>query len=166
MTTGTRDNRGRFTRTLNGAERDAEACRLRACGYSYGDIAKRLGYGNKSNAHRAVMTVLASTVRDGADELRELALLELDVMAREARAVLHREHVLVSHGRVIRRDGEPIPDDGPAAASDRPLTADFRAAEPAARPGRPGAHPGRDDHVGRHRIRDRTPGARVGGLRW
>jgi hypothetical protein len=113
VTTGVRDNRGRFVRTLRGAERDSEACRLRASGYSYGEIAERLGYGNKSNAHRAVQTALDGTVREGADDLRELALVELDEMARAAWAVLHREHVMVSHGQIVRRNGESIPDDAP-----------------------------------------------------
>ena len=122
MTTHARDNAGRFTRTLCGAQRDAEACRLRACGYSYEAIAKQLSYGNRGNAHRAVQTALSSTVREGADELRELALIELDEMAREGWAVLRREHILVSGGRVVKQDGKPVPDDGPVlAALDRLL---------------------------------------------
>lgn len=98
---------------MRGAERDAEACRLRASGYSYGEIAQQLRYGNKSNAHRAVQTALDSTVREGADDLRELALIELAAMKRAAWDVLHREHLLVSHGQLVRHQGEPIPDDGP-----------------------------------------------------
>lgn len=117
MTTGGRDNQGRFARTLRGAERDAEACRLRASGYSYGDIASQLGYGNKSNAYRSIKAALHNTVRDGADDYRELVLLELDAMAREAWAVVTREHVLVSHGQVVRRDGQPIRDFGPVLAA-------------------------------------------------
>jgi hypothetical protein len=91
-------------------------------GYSYEAIAKQLSYGNRGNAHRAVQTALSSTVREGADELRELALIELDEMAREGWAVLRREHILVSGGRVVKQDGQPVPDDGPVlAALDRLL---------------------------------------------
>lgn len=113
MSTTARDNRGKFARTLRGAERDAEACRLRASGHSYSQIAQQLGYGSKSNAHRAVQTALDSTVREGADELRGLQLLELDAMAKAAWGVLHREHILVSHGRIVLGAGGPVPDDAP-----------------------------------------------------
>ena len=130
MTTSARDNRGRYIRTLRGAERDAEACRLRASGWTYDQIAKQLGYGNRSNCYRAIQGVLSSTVREGADDLRALALAELDAMAQAAWTVLHREHLLVSHGRLVLGSGGPIPDDAPVlAAIDRLLKIQERRAK-------------------------------------
>jgi hypothetical protein len=63
---------------LKSAERQAEAIRLRSQGLSYPAIAKRLGFRSRQAAFDAVRRALDSTIREPADELRQLDLLRLD----------------------------------------------------------------------------------------
>lgn len=115
----TRDTRrrgptGQFQRTTDTARRDAEAAELRSQGQTYQAIADRLGFANRTNSRRAVERALAATVREAADEVRALQLAQLDRLTREALAVLEREHLVVSHGRIINGpDGKPLMDDAP-----------------------------------------------------
>lgn len=106
---------GRFIRTLTAAERDAEACRLKARSLSYRQIAEQLGYADHTGARRAVERVLAETVAEPAAELRQLELMKLDAMERAVLDVLERKHVTVSNGKVIYSgtEGEPLVDDAP-----------------------------------------------------
>ena len=129
-TTG-RGHTGKFERTGDTAERDAEALRLRADNKTYQQIADALGYTNRSAARKAVERALVATVREPAEEVRELQLVQLDRLAREALAVLEREHVLVSHGRTIYADdGSAMLDDGPIlSAIDRLLKIQERKAK-------------------------------------
>lgn len=108
-----RDGRGKYVRTLTVAERDAEAARLRSQGWTYERIADHLGYTDKSNARRAIEKVLKSTVQEAGDELRKIERERLDRLAEAAWAVLERQHVTVSNGRIVSLNGEPLPDDGP-----------------------------------------------------
>jgi hypothetical protein len=110
-----RDNNGKFTRTLEHASQDAEAARLRARGITYDQIAVTLGYCDRTAARRAVERALVATVAEPAAEVRKLELDRLDEMYRAALAVLERQHLTVSHGRIIRTDsGDPLLDDAPA----------------------------------------------------
>lgn len=126
---------GRFLRTLDAAERDAEACRLRARGLSYREIAEQLGYADAAGAHRAVSQVLRETVQEPADELRHLEVARLDALLATAWAVLEREHVAHSSGKLVMVAGEdgtevPLRDDAPTlAAIDRVLKIMVRRAE-------------------------------------
>jgi hypothetical protein len=105
---------GKFLRTTDTARRDGEAAELRSRGCTYQQIADQFGYSNRTNARRAVERALAATVREPADEVRTLHLAQLDELTREALAVLHRPHVMVSHGRIVQgTDGQPLLDDGP-----------------------------------------------------
>lgn len=131
-----RDPRGKFRKTLEGAERDAEACRMYVAGHSYLEIADALGYGNKSNAHRAVQGVLLSTIKEPAEELRAREVLRAEEIYVMARNIARRDHVTVSHGRVIyvpNPDGGPdiaLVDDAPKlSAMDRMLKAMERIAK-------------------------------------
>ncbi len=108
------DGKGRFTRTLATAEREAEAARLRSRGWSYQRIANELGWANKGDAHHAVQKVLRDTVQEAGDDLRALELTRLDALYVAATEVLEREHITVSNGRIVSRDdGTPILDDAP-----------------------------------------------------
>jgi len=112
---------GRFTRSPDTAERDAEAARLRARGQSYRAIGEALGI-SQGSAHDAVQRALRATVAEAAADARALELERLDALYEAAMAVLEREHVTVSNGKVIRLNGEPLPDDAPVlAAIDRLL---------------------------------------------
>lgn len=113
-----RDGNGKFIQTLEDVERDAEAARLRSRGYSYRRIASELGIDVK-NAHNAVKRAIKAVVEEPAEEalafeLRRLdeELERLDDLYGKVVAVLEREHVTVSQGRVVTmEDGATVPDD-------------------------------------------------------
>ena len=65
---------GRHTgpKDINQAERSRQAVILRKAGVEYDDIAKRLGYADKSGAWRAVSKALKAIPKHEADELRTL----------------------------------------------------------------------------------------------
>lgn len=123
MTTPGRDKKGRFARTLEGAARDAEACRMRADGHSLREISETLGYGSAANAKRSIEALLRETVVEDVSALRTLELERLDRAERAVMGVLRSRHVTVSHGKVIYvpdpehpEDPErevPLLDDGP-----------------------------------------------------
>ncbi len=95
-----RSGRGRFVRTVETAQRDGEAARLRAEGKTYDQIAEALGYTDRSLAHRAVERALAAAVREPAESLRQLELIRLDALWVEAVKVMTTEHITVNNGRV------------------------------------------------------------------
>lgn len=106
----------------NLTQRDADAARFRAEGWTYQRIANELGFANASGARKSVQRALRASVRDANDTAVHLELNSLDEMAREAWGVLQRTHVVVSQGRVVELDGTPLPDDAPVlAAIDRLL---------------------------------------------
>lgn len=112
-----RNGRGRYVRSPETAERDAEAARLRVQGRTYQQIADRLGLSHRDLARRAVDRALTATVQEPAEELRSLELLRLDELWRTAWRVLTTEHVRVSAGRVVEHQGKPLRDNGPALAA-------------------------------------------------
>lgn len=124
------DGKGRFVRSVETAEREAEAARLRSKGWSYPRIAAELGYKHKADAYNAVKKVLADTVREAGDEVRAMELVRLDALYAAATEVLDREHVTVSHGRIVAgADGAPLLDDAPVLqAVDRLLRIQERRA--------------------------------------
>ncbi|MEU1309496.1 sigma factor-like helix-turn-helix DNA-binding protein [Streptomyces cinnamoneus] len=114
-----RGGNGRFTRSIDTAEQDARAARLRSGGMPYRDIAAELGI-DVSTAHRAVERALRAIVEEPAQDVRRLvlgridaALTRFDDMETRVRDVLQQEHVVVSNGRVVLLDGQPIPDPDP-----------------------------------------------------
>ncbi len=56
------------------------AADMRVAGYSYEKIAQELGYSNRSNAHRAVMTILRRTENVIVGELRDVESARLDAL--------------------------------------------------------------------------------------
>lgn len=132
MTNPDRDHRGKFARTLKGAERDREACRLRSRRCSYQEISDQLGYGSASNARRAVQKAIEGAPRDAAAELIQLELDQLDMMTAAVFQVLEANHYVVSQGRLIYldEDAPPLADDSPVlAAVDRLLKIQERRAK-------------------------------------
>jgi hypothetical protein len=107
-----RDNAGQFMRTIDGAERDAKACEMKARGASYQRISDALAYGGRGNAYRAVQAALAELPHESAEELRRLQLQQLDTLTAEAIAILEADQPLVTQsGRiVVDESGEPVPD--------------------------------------------------------
>lgn len=127
-----RDNNGRFHRTADSAQRDAQACAMRARNHTYQEISDALGYGDRANAYRAVQQALAAIPAEAVEELRRLHMARLDYLATQALAVLERDHLTISQGGKIVTDdeGRPILDDGPTlAALDRLLRIQERQAK-------------------------------------
>jgi hypothetical protein len=127
-----RSGKGKFVRSIDTAERDAEACRLRTQGRNYREIAAALGMADPAIAKRAVERALLAVVDEAARPVRILELARLDLMLGRAWTVLQAEHIAVSQGRVIidPRTGEPMIDYGPVlAAIDRVLKIQERRAK-------------------------------------
>lgn len=127
----TRDGRGRYIRTADSAQRDAEACQLRGRGVTYDEIATQLGFADRSKARQAVERALDQTIREPAEELRMLELQRLDELWRRAWAILEREHQVVQLGKVVRDvNGQAVVDHGPTLqAIDRLLKIQERRAK-------------------------------------
>jgi hypothetical protein len=109
----TRGPNGQFIRTMEQAEVDAEACRLRSRRRSYQQIADELGLYDKAAAYRAVQRGLAAIPQEAAAEVLRLELEKLDQLEQAALEVLERQHVTVSHGQLVFHEGVPLVDDGP-----------------------------------------------------
>lgn len=118
-----RGRTGKFVKSLESAERDREACRLRARGASYEAIAEQLGYGDASHARRAVNACLVAVQAEGVEELRAVQNYQLDVLTQTVIEVLERRHLVISaSGKVVEHGDTTITDDGPVlAAVDRLL---------------------------------------------
>jgi len=118
-----RDGNGKFERTIDSAERDAEAARLKAQRWTFQQIADELGYADKSGAYRAVARALAAAPAADVAELRRVALGEIDFLSAVALEILDHEHPHVSQGGklVFDEDGNRLLDDGPKLAAIREL---------------------------------------------
>jgi hypothetical protein len=113
-----RDGRGRYTRSLESAERDAEAARLHAQGWTYKAIAAELQMGDKSTAIRAVQRAVRAVVQGPATEVLKLHTARLEWAYGKAVEIAEANHTLVSQGKVIRGDdGEPLRDHAPVLAA-------------------------------------------------
>lgn len=119
------DKRGRFTRTIDGAERDAEAARLKSRGLTYTQIARNLEYADASGAYRAVQRALAAVPAESVDELRAVQRAQIDALTAKAIEVLESTHYAFTvHGDLVRgpegpngEPGEPLLDSGPTLAA-------------------------------------------------
>lgn len=113
-----RTGKGKFIHELPTAQRDARAAELRAENWKLEDIANELGYYDKSHARVGIQRALRDIVKGPAEKLIEAEAARLDSLYEEALEVLQRDHVTVSHGRIIKDEaGNPILDDGPKLAA-------------------------------------------------
>ena len=64
---------------MNALPRAAQALRLRRVGYTYAEIAERMGYANESGARKAVKTATSKVIRDEAREYIGWQLDQLDI---------------------------------------------------------------------------------------
>lgn len=109
---------GRFERTIENAQRDAAAAQLRAEGHTYQQIADQLGWNDKSDARKAVRRALREIVQGPAEKLLALHMERLETLYELALDIAERQHVVVSHGKIIRGDdGQPLIDSGPELAA-------------------------------------------------
>ncbi len=67
-------------RMLEAREREKQALSMRRAGATYLQIADTLGYGNPSNAHRAVFRALDRVPLENAHQLRMMECLRLDAL--------------------------------------------------------------------------------------
>ena len=65
---------------LSPVEKQAECLALRKQGYTYEEIADKLGYANASGPWKAIDRALRKLIQEPAEELRKLELERLDVM--------------------------------------------------------------------------------------
>lgn len=121
---------GRFLPSLETAERDAKACRLRSDGYTYPDIARELGYASPGAAYNGVQRAMLAVLQEPAEELRRIELDRLDMLWRAALDVMRGTHVVAQNGRVVELNGQPLKDDAPVLnAIDRLLRIQERRAK-------------------------------------
>lgn len=108
----TRTRNGRFVRTVEAAERDGLAARMRSQGQSLAEIATALGYAGTSGAAEAIRRAVESAVVPAGEELVASRRAELDEMRRHAWGVVQSPGWAVSpKGELVRdEDGAPIPD--------------------------------------------------------
>jgi len=126
-----RDGAGRFTRSLEGAERDRYAAEQHAKGYSYKEIAAELGV-HKSQAIRAVQRAVRAVVQDAGEQVLRLHMDRLEYLYGKAVEIAEADHVVVSHGKVITMPGEdgverPLKDHGPTLAALREARASLES---------------------------------------
>jgi hypothetical protein len=115
-----RDGRGHYIRTPATAERDARAADLRAQNWTFQRIADELGYGDKTTARDAVRRALTDIVRGPAEKLLAIHMERLETLYEAAMEVMEADHVVVSHGQIIKgEDGQPLKDNGPKLAAIR-----------------------------------------------
>lgn len=103
-----------------GRNRDAEAARLKAMGWTLARIAAhlKLWQGNdpangpdERRAAAAIKRAMARAVRFANDEQRALELQSYDELEAECWRVLQKNHIVFQNGKVVTYDGEPIEDD-------------------------------------------------------
>jgi hypothetical protein len=103
------------------AERRAKALALKVAGVSYEQIAGQLQYADRASAYKDIERALKQRKKDqdgAADLAVSLELERLDAMERAVWAVLRRQHVLVSGGKVVKDDsGRTMVDDAPTLAA-------------------------------------------------
>ena len=94
-------------------ERDSEAARLKAQGMPLEEIATRLNMdGDPKRAAASIKRALGTMARFASDELRHMELKSLDELEWVAWQTLHKSHVVINQGKIIRGDdGEPLDDD-------------------------------------------------------
>jgi hypothetical protein len=104
---------------MDTVRRDARAAELRAQGRTYQQIADELGISTKGDAWRAVQRAKADVARPAVTKLIQAESGELDDLYVMALEIIERNHITVSHGKVVTwlnpetdRE-EPLPDDGP-----------------------------------------------------
>lgn len=125
-----RDGNHQFASTITQDERAAQAARLKADNprMTYQQIADQLGYSDKGNAWRDIQKCRQAVLRQAGAELIASEAAQLDEMFVSAMEVLERDHVVVSHGKVITMTDDegvekPLLDDGPKLAALREMRA-------------------------------------------
>lgn len=101
--------------TAESLERDAQALRMRSFGYSLAQIDAQLNYRGTGNVSTALKRATNRVLKAPVMEYVAVEQAKLDQIALHLIGILHRSHVVVSGGKIVRDDetGEPLKDDGP-----------------------------------------------------
>jgi len=101
-----------------GRDRDREAARLKALGWSFEEIAQRLdltsrhtGQPDPYRAAAAIKRAMAEAIRFAGDEMRLMELKSLDELEALAWRTLRNRHPLVQQGRIVRNELDEALDD-------------------------------------------------------
>ncbi|MFI0233151.1 hypothetical protein [Streptomyces sp. NPDC017086] len=111
-----RDGNGKFQRGIDNVKRDAAAAQYMADhpGTTFQQLADLFGYHDRGGAWRAIQNAKAEVIRPAVEKLIQTESEQLDDLYLLAREIIDRNHVVVSHGRiVVGDDGQPLQDDGP-----------------------------------------------------
>lgn len=103
--------------TIETAEYDAQAARLRSRGLSYRDIAAELGYSSHTSAMDAVKRALASVPQEAGAEARQVELDRLDRLVEKATRIMETRHLAYNNKGVVEWEDEALEDDAPALAA-------------------------------------------------
>jgi hypothetical protein len=111
-----RNGNGQFARSMDSVRRDAAAAEYLADnpGTTYQQIADRFGYYDRSQAWRGIQSAKRDVALPAVTKLRQTESEQLDALYVMAMEIIERNHVVVSHGRIVYGDdGQPLQDDGP-----------------------------------------------------
>jgi predicted DNA-binding protein (UPF0251 family) len=112
-----RNGKGKYTRTIETAEQDAQAARLFSQGLNYREIGEQLGV-SKWTAMRSVQRAVQAVVQDAGQEAIRVHASRLEYAYAKAIEIAEADHVMVSHGKVIcDEDGKPLRDHAPVLAA-------------------------------------------------
>lgn len=112
-----RDGNGRYRRGPEAVARDAHAAELFGQSWTYQEIADELGI-TKSSAIKAVQRAMRDVVKGPGEKALAIHIDRLEYLYDKAIEILEDEHVVVSHGRIVKDDaGQPIADSGPKLAA-------------------------------------------------
>lgn len=106
-----RNGWGRFVRTVEQAEKDAEIARYLK-GRTVRETAEYFGLA-ASTVHEANQRAIQAAIQPAGDEVLANELIKLDVAEYAILGVLRAHHVTVSDGRIVRDDGVAVTDDKP-----------------------------------------------------
>ncbi|MCX5365934.1 hypothetical protein OG864_45370 [Streptomyces sp. NBC_00124] len=110
-------NKGRFIRTQETVERDAEAARLYSTGLSYQKVGERLNI-SKWSAMDAVKRAAREVLKGPVAEVLALHASRIEWAYAKAVEIAESEHVVVSHGKIIcDAEGNPLRDHGPVLSA-------------------------------------------------
>lgn len=107
-----RNTQGRYIRTPESVQRDAEAARLHGEGATYQQIADHFGWAHRSSAQDAVERAFRDLAAP-AKGSRDRRARELQLLWETGLEILNNHHVVVNQGRIIELDGIPLRDDNP-----------------------------------------------------
>jgi transcriptional regulator len=100
-------------RELSAIEKQLSALEMRKAGLTYQRIADNLGYANPTGARKAVVAAMKKTLREPADEVRELELARLDDMINSIWHLRHKPEYMDRILKIMERRSKLLGIDAP-----------------------------------------------------